>query len=236
MFFTRSGHMAVLAALSISALGATACDADAQANGATSARAPAALDTTPVSVVLYQDDLIAFINPPTERLMAARTALEQNDGAAAARELRAAAAYMRVQAGYVSGTERADILEAARDVDRVSSRTLSREIRTPVALDEALRGADQALAWHHWNRARRAWKRRETERAGLELRAAANAVERAARVAGRDTESGAKDVVRGTRVVSGKLIQGAGWRDDEIGKGLTDLGRAIERLGKRVER
>ena len=122
-----------LATLLVSAVAGLGGDANAQNGRTTAAPAatarsgrtptpPVAMDTTPIPITLYEDDVIAFIDQPTEHLIAARSALARNDRAASARELAAAAANMRVQAGYSTGTSRSDMLKAARDVDDMAAR------------------------------------------------------------------------------------------------------------------
>ncbi len=77
----------------------------------------------------------------------------------------------------------------------------------------------------------RAWGRRESETAGRELRTAAQYTERLAQDAGRGVERVTRDVVYGTRDVGSKLVGGAGWTAEEVGKAFASLGREIDRLG-----
>jgi len=37
------------------------------------------------------------------------------------------------------------------------------------------------------------------------------------------------------RLVAGKLIEGAGWVPEEVGKGITAIGTEISKLGKKIE-
>jgi hypothetical protein len=36
-------------------------------------------------------------------------------------------------------------------------------------------------------------------------------------------------------LVAGKLIEGAGWVPEEVGKGITAIGTEISKLGKKIE-
>jgi hypothetical protein len=233
-------HVISAVALLLSTTGGLAAALSAQSSRPAAARPVAApavptRDTTLVPIVLYQEDVLAFIDQPTVHLIAAEDAMARHDRALAARELAAAAANVRVEAGYTAGAEKTDLLEVARDMDHLSAEVRSGRIHSADQLDGATGRAERALARHHWERAARAWEHRDAQRTGMELRAAANATERASRAAGRDAATGTKDVVRGARVVSGKLIDGAGWTVDEVGKGIADLGHAVERLGRDVE-
>jgi hypothetical protein len=238
-------HSRTIAAAALVAI-AAAGDVQAQGTGrATKAaprpstrpapRAAARPDTTALPVVLVEEDVITFIDQPTASLVMARAALARHDAQTASRDVAAGAAFLRVHAGAATGTARADLLESAQRFDGLALDIRRGEVRSPDQFDGSVRGLDGVLARHHWERATHAWERRETAKAGQELRAAADATERAAHRAGLDTEVATRDVVRGARLVSGKLIDGAGWTVDEVGKGIADLGAAIDRLGHHLE-
>jgi hypothetical protein len=236
---TSSRARAVVAAAAIAIAFAGSARAQAPARALRSTRpAPSGASrpaTTTLPVTLEEEDVITFIGEPTSSLIAARTALARGDARAAGSEVAAAAAFLRVHAGSAAGADRADLLESARDLDRLAVAVRQGNVRSVGQFDDAVRHTDRVLARHHWERANRAWAHRETVKTGQELRAAADATDRAAHRAGRDVEAGTRDVVRGARLLSGKLIDGAGWTVDEVGKGLADLGGAIERLGRHVE-
>lgn len=206
-----------------------------RATTSTTARPATRPDTSALPVVMVEEDVITFIDQPTASLVAARAALANGDVKSASRDVAAGAAYLRVHAGAATGTSRADLLESARDFDQLAFDIRQRRVRSLGQFDDAVKHTDRVLARHHWERASRAWEQRETAKAGHELRAAADATERATRRAGHDTDVATRDVVRGARDVSGKLIAGAGWTVDEVGKGIADLGKAIDRLGHHVE-
>jgi hypothetical protein len=42
------------------------------------------------------------------------------------------------------------------------------------------------------------------------------------------------EAIKGTRLLAGKLIEGAGWVPAEVGKGLEAIGKEIEKLGKAI--
>jgi hypothetical protein len=196
------------------------------------ARAPA--DTAASPVVLREVDMLAFVDEPDEHLADARRALAAHDPAGAAHQIGTAATFVRVGAGTARGTDQADLLEAAGDLDRVAAEIRAGGVRTPRELDLALRRTDRALARHHLERAQRAWARKQASTTGRELHGAARYTERLAQDAGRDVEHGTRDVVRGTRRLGSKLIDGVGWTAGEVGKGFSALGRERDRLGVRA--
>jgi hypothetical protein len=186
------------------------------------------------ATVVRGNGTAVIVSEPAERFAAAREALARHHRAQAASDIRDAATFVRGQATVASATVRADLEEAARDLDRIVARVQNGKLKTPRELDAALRRSDRGLARHHLERAVRAWERRESATAGRELRAAAQYTERLSRDGGTGVERVTFDVVRGTRQLSAKLIDGAGWTADEVGKGFAKLGHEIDRLGADV--
>ncbi|MFN2566017.1 MAG: hypothetical protein ABR499_13555 [Gemmatimonadaceae bacterium] len=188
--------------------------------------------TTPT--VMRKTEILVAVSEPAERFAAARAALARNDRARAAVDIRDAATFVRGQAAVATGTVKTDLEEAARDLDRIEMRVRKGTLKTPRELDAALRRSDRGLARHHFERAVGAWERRETAKAGREIRLAAHYTERLAKDAGTGVERVTRDVVRGTRTLSAKLIDGVGWTSDEVGNAFGKLGHEIDRLGADV--
>jgi len=201
---------------------------------AQSASEPRAIVTS--ATVVRGDGIVTVVSEPAERFASARAALARHRPAQAAVDITDAATFVRGQATLASGTVRSDLEESARDLDRIALRVRKGSLETPRELDAALRRSDRGLARHHLERATRAWERRESAAAGRELRTAAQYTERLARDAGTDVEHGTSDVLRGTREVSAKLVRGAGWTADEVGKAFDGLGREIDRLSADITR
>ena len=187
-----------------------------------------------VPIAVFEEDLVYFVREPVEHLISARALLERGERTNAAQEVAAAAAYVRLEAGTATGVNRADLQESARDLDRIAAQIRSRNVHSARELDGALRRTEQALGRHHLERAVRAWERKETAKAGHELRGATEYTSRLARAGGKDVERGTADVIRAARLVSGKLIEGTGWATDEVGKAFSGLGRELDRLGADV--
>jgi len=186
-------------------------------------------------VVVEGNGTVVMVSEPAERFASARTALARHHRAEAAADIRDAATFVRGQISLASGPTKADLAQAARDLDQIAVQIGSGKVTTPRQLDAALFHSDRRLARHHLERAMRAWERRESETAGRELQTAAQYTERLAKDAGSDIERATADVLRGAHGVSGKLMDGAGWTADEVGKAFDKLGHEIDRLGARVK-
>ena len=75
---------------------------------------------------------------------------------------------------------------------------------------------------------------KEIAKTGRELEAAGAHLESAVKQAGGKAESSAGPVIQETRLLAGKLIQGAGWVNSEVEKGLKALGVEIDKIGEKV--
>jgi len=186
------------------------------------------------ATVVEGNGTVIIVSEPAERFAAARSALARGRRTQAAADIREAATFVRGQASVANGATKVDLEEAARDLDRIAAQVRDGKVKTPRELDAALRRSDRGLARHHLERAVRAWERRQSAKAGHEIRMAAQYTERLARDAGHDAERGTRDVVRGAREVGAKLVDGIGWTSVEVGKAFATLGREIDRLGADV--
>ena len=101
-------------------------------------------------------------------------------------------------------------------------------------MDKAFANANHALALAHRAKAAESWIRKEYDKAGYELKAAAQGLESAAGWAGAEAKAGAVAVVADTKALGDKLASGATWAHDEVVKGFESLGNAINALGQKI--
>jgi hypothetical protein len=92
--------------------------------------------------------------------------------------------------------------------------------------------ANHALALEHRSKAASSWARKEYDKAGYELKAAAKGLESGAGWVGAEAKAGASSTVTDTRALGDKLASGATWTRDEIVKGFDSPGNSINELGK----
>src|ERR1019366_3353182 len=94
--------------------------------------------------------------------------------------------------------------------------------------------ANHALALAHRTKAAESWGRKEYDRAGYELKAAAHGLESAAGWAGGEVKADASATVADTRALGDKLASGATWTRDEVAKDFEALGKSINALGQKI--
>ncbi len=109
------------------------------------------------------------------------------------------------------------MVDSVEEVDRLSARALHR------------------LAQHHYLNAQRSWLARNSQRTGRQMRAAVDNLERAAVLSRQNMKTATQDALKETRIVSGKLIKGAGYDVDEVGRGFESLGKQVEAIGSGIE-
>jgi hypothetical protein len=108
------------------------------------------------------------------------------------------------------------------------------KVRDAKELNQAFARANYALAQAHHRNASESWARKAVDATGYELKAAASDIEKALAWAGQKDEAGIADVINNTRLVARKLITGAGYGAEDVGKGIQALGHEIERFGTKV--
>jgi len=119
-------------------------------------------------------------------------------------------------------------------LDELAASVEKRTVKAEKLMDEEFASANHALALEHRAKAAESWARKEYDKAGYELTAAADALESAGGWAGTEAKAGAFAVAAETRALSDKLVFGATWTRAEVAKGFETLGNAIDAVGQEV--
>lgn len=172
---------------------------------------------------------------PGRHMDRARQAFLDVDAREAAEEMRNAATHLKITAGQATLATRHALLRSAHELESLAKRVEAGAVKSVTELDRAFARAAHALAHHHCVMAERSWAARQNARAGRQLRSAADNLERAAARTGQALETATGTVVKDTRFLSGKLVEGTGFVFDEIGKGILTFGKQVETVGKGIE-
>jgi hypothetical protein len=160
--------------------------------------------------------------------------LEMDMGAAAAR-IRQASTNLRATARDEAAQAKESLTGAAEELEILGQRVEARTVKTVEELDRPFARAFHALAQHHYLRGQQYWQLREAKPAGHRLRAAADNLERAVASTGQRLNASAAEAVNQSRQVSGKLIHGAGYATDEVGRAFENIGKHVEAAGDNFE-
>jgi hypothetical protein len=209
--------------------------------GTVAAQAPAekkaqAPPKAPEGYFLVEEDVtLILLDEADEHFQKGREGFLKKDVKAAAQEIREGAAFLRLEAGRATAGGKKALLAAVRDLGKLADGVERGTVAAVKELDAVFARAHQALARHHHLKAAAAWGKNAARHAGQDLKAAAIHLEHAAAWVGKKGEAGVAEAVKGARLVSGKLIEGAGWVPAEVGKGLEAIGKEIEKIGKAIE-
>jgi len=171
---------------------------------------------------------------PQQHFGRAVEAFARKDYKASASEIRKATGYMRLEARRVTGNARQELNSSVTELDKLAAAVEKGAVKDEKSMDEDFARANHALALAHRAEAAESWTRKEYNKAGYELKAAARDLESAAGWAGAQAKAGASGTVADTEALGDKLATGATWTRDEVGRGFDVLGRALNELGHKI--
>lgn len=171
---------------------------------------------------------------PQHHFTDAVAAYARKDYQAAAADIRKATGYLRLEAGRATGDARQALDSSVAKLSKLATSVEKGTVKDEKAMDKAFANAGHALALAHRAKAAESWARKEYDKAGYELKAAAHGLESAAGWASGEAKTGASTVVADTRALGDKLASGATLSRDEVAKGFESLGNALNELGHKI--
>jgi hypothetical protein len=186
-------------------------------------------------VIVEEEDWLVLEDDLLRHFHQARESFLKKEMKVAASEIRKSGVFLKVEAAQATAESKKALLASAHELEKLASDVKAGAVKSAKDLDDAFVGVHLALARHHHEKAQAAQAKNEHKTIGHYLRAAAAHLEQALAWAGHKSEAAVISVIDGARVVGGKLIKGAGWTVDEVGKAIDALGKEIERLGMKIE-
>jgi hypothetical protein len=171
---------------------------------------------------------------PQRHFGSALAAYAKKDYQAAATEIRKATGYLRLEAGRATSEAKQALPSSMAELDTLAASVEKDAVKDAKAMDKAFANANHALALAHHVKAVESWARKEYDKAGYELKAAAHGLESAADWAGVEAKASAAAAVADTKALGDKLAFGAAWTREEVAKGFEALGNAINALGQKI--
>jgi len=185
-------------------------------------------------MVVDESSWYPYIEEPNRHFQNAQKAFLAKDYAKAAQEIRKGEAFVKLEASRASGDVQHSLNSSAEELEKLAvDMTSNRRERSIVEEDQSWGRADRALAQSHQVQAKASWQKKETTKAGYEMKAAALNLEESAEWAGGEEIKGVSVVVKDAMLVGGKLIAGGEYAVGEVDKGVDDLGHAISGLGRK---
>jgi hypothetical protein len=158
----------------------------------------------------------------------------KKDYKAAAADIRKGVSYMRLETARASGDARRELHSSIMQLDKLADAVAKGAVKDRQTMASDFARANHALALAHRANAAQSWARKEYDKTGYELKAAAHGMQSAAGWLGTEASTGASATVAATEAVGDKLVAGANWTRDEVGKGFEALGKGINALGQKI--
>jgi hypothetical protein len=171
---------------------------------------------------------------PQRQFTEAVAAYARKDYKAAAVDIRKAISYLRLEAGRATGGAKHELDSSIAQLDTLAASVEKGAVKDEQTMTRAFARADHALALEHRSKAAGSWVRKEYDKAGYELKAAAHGLESAAGWTGREEKADASATVADIRALGDKLAVGGAWTRDEVAKGFESLGNGINVLGQKI--
>jgi hypothetical protein len=172
---------------------------------------------------------------PEKDFQQARESFLKKDLKASAEAIRQAASYLNSLEQKTAEKGEKALAESIESLRQLAGRVEKGTVKSVKELDRVFARVHQTLAQHHYLQATETWAKKETTRAGQELRAATDSLENALKRAGKKVEKGAHSTIQETRRLAGKMIEGVEVANTEVEKGLAALGKEIDQLAKKVK-
>lgn len=171
---------------------------------------------------------------PQRHFTDAVAAYAKHDYKAAATDIRKATSYLRLEAGRASGEAERALDSSIAQLDALAAAAEKGAVKHEQSTAKVFAKVNHTLALAHRSKAAEYWARKQYDKAGYELKAAAHALESAAGWTAGKAKAGASATVADTRALGDKLASGANWTRDEVAKGFEALGNSIDALGQAI--
>jgi hypothetical protein len=184
---------------------------------ASSVSAPNATSESQRRTVVVQDDVLLPLIDELEHhfKMASSSYFARGDDSRSAAEIRAGAAFLKLEAGRHDATNKPELEDEAEHLDDLAAKVAKGSVKSPKELNNAFASADLALARHYHQLAEVSSEHNEHQKTGYWLHGAANSLADSARWSGHKVAQASTTTVNGARSLADKLEGGAEWTVDK---------------------
>ena len=159
----------------------------------------------------------------------------KKDLKAAASEIRKGAGFLTRKAKSATKDSKEDINASAQELEKLAKDVERGGVTSEKQLKDTFARSYHALSNYEYRRASESWAKKKTRETGQALTDAAQDMEQAAKWSGRELETGTADTIGYARAVGGKLVKGADWTEDEVGKGIEGIGSVLSKFGENMK-
>ncbi len=186
-------------------------------------------------VVIEEDIYYVFDDEPSANFYNAHENFMKRDFKAAASELRKAAAFVKLESARATVDGKKLLVSSYHELDELAKKVENGTVTSVKDLESVFAKTHQALTKHYYLKAVEAEGEKNAKAAGHHLKSAVTQLEHGFSWAGHKLEAAALATVKEIRILSGRLIEGAGWVPDKIGSAIKWIGKEVEKLGNKIE-
>lgn len=189
----------------------------------------------PGKVVIDEDIYYAFDDEPSAYFYQAHENFMKKDFKAAARDLRKAAAFVKLESSRATAEGKKGLVSSYNELEKLADGVEKGTTTSVKDLESVFARAHQALAKHHYLKAVEAEGKKDSKATGHSLKSSLIHLEHGFAWAGHKLEAAAVATIKDIRILSGDLIEGAGWVPDKIGSAIKWIGKEVEKLGNKIK-
>jgi hypothetical protein len=190
----------------------------------------------PEGWILVKEDIwVDFVDEPGEKFHKARENFLKKDYKAAATEIRKGTSFLKLQTARATKEGNVLLMKSVHELENLAKDVEQGAVTSAKTLDEAFARAHHALARHHYLKATEYKAKGAGSKVGHALKAAATHLEHGLAWAGHKLEAATVAVIKDSRLIAGKLVEGTGWIGKEVGVLIEEIGEEIQKLGRLVE-
>ncbi len=189
---------------------------------------------TPVAYSQTAQEAQGQAAQPTSDFQKAHESFLKKDFKASAAEIRKGADFLKKEAASARDEGKKALTASVHELDKLADEVEKGVVKSDGKLKGAFSRTEHALANNYHVKATDSWAKKEIKETGHALKSAAEHMEQAANWSGHKLEAGTSKAIKVAREVSGKLVEGAGYVPEEVGKGLKSMGEAISGFGKKI--
>ena len=193
------------------------------------------LSAQPGWVVIEEDIYYVFDDEPSAEFYNAHENFMKRDFKAAVRELRKAAAFVKLESARATADGKKLLVSSYSELEKLAKKVENGTVASVKDLESVFAKTHQALAKHHYLKALEAEGKKNIKATGRFLKSSLIHLRHGFSRAGYKLEAAVLAAFKDIRTLSGELIEGAGWVPDKIGSAIKWIGKEVEKLGNKIE-
>jgi hypothetical protein len=180
--------------------------------------------------LIAQQVWLYFTDKPEEDFEKAISDLDAGNTKLAGRDLRTAAAYLKIEAERGRGESKKALKGIIHELEQSADRIEDGVVLHSGEIENMFARAHYALAKHHYERAAAEWNKKDEVKAGEELDVAATHVQHAIGWMASEPDETRTSALAGIREKAGEMSEGKLMPPESVNKTMMDLGRQITDL------